>query len=261
MCGELSSIEGGRCYGSAVCSAHPERRPQAIARSGWAPISTLMTSTSHEKYMDGSGKDGLFASLERRTVDALPARDLGLQRDRWWLGFIALGVLLALLPLERLTGWPAMRWLQVVGLALQLVGLCVFSWRQARDVLPDFVDAKRKFAEDMDSHFARRESVLQWLRSVPAVELEARTAYVEDRLEALRSRYILIFGAVDKLGVLPVFGGVFVQLRGLMSMSFGLVLAGAGIGLLYAMALWVSRFRLQMEGYIRLMRAASVRAP
>lgn len=43
-------------------------------------------------------------------------------------------------------------------------------------------------------------------------------------------------------------------------MSSWLMLVGAGIGVLYAMGLWVSRFRLQMEGYGRLMRAAAVAA-
>lgn len=201
-------------------------------------------------------KEGFFAQLERRSVELSPAADLGLRRDRWWLGLIFLGILLALLPMTRLTGWSWMGWLPVIGLALQAIGLCVFFWRQARDVLPDFVDAKRKFAKDMDAHFLRREGVLRWLRSIPADELEARVAYVEARLEALRSRYVLLFGAVDKLGVLPVVVAAFVQFLGLRSMSSWLLLMGAGIGVLYAMALWVSRFRLQMEGYGRLLRAA-----
>jgi hypothetical protein len=212
--------------------------------------------------MDSSkGKDGFFAALERHSVELSPASDMGLQRDRWWLGLIAAGVLLALLPLVQLTGWSWARWLPLIGLVMQMIGLGVFSWRQTRHVLPEFVDAKQKFAKDMDAHFMRRERVLQWLRSIPVGELEARVAYVDGRLEALRSRYLLLFGAVDRLGVLPMVVGVFIQFQGLRSVTFWLVLAGASVGVFYAMGLWISRFRLQMEGYSRLMRAAIVSGP
>lgn len=175
------------------------------------------------------------------------------------LGLVALGVLLALLPLARLTRYPVLGGLSLIGLALQATGLSVVSWRQARDVLPDFVDAKNKFAADMDAHFLRREGVLSWLRSLPPRKLSARAAYVGTRLEALQSRYVLLFGAVDKLGVLPAVVALLVQAQGLGSVSPWLMGAGAGIAVFYAMGLWVSRFRLQMEGYSRLMHAAAAR--
>lgn len=200
-----------------------------------------------------------FAHLERHSVELSPPADLGFWRDRWMLGLVALGALPALLPLARLTGYPVLGWLQVIGLVLQAIGLSAVSWRQARDVLPDFVDAKNKFAADMDSHFLRREGVLSWLRSLPPRELSARAAYVEMRLEALQSRYVLLFGAVDKLGVLPAVVALLVQVQGLGSVSPWLMGAGAGIAVFYAMGLWVSRFRLQMEGYTRLMHAATAR--
>lgn len=47
--------------------------------------------------------------------------------------------------------------LSMIGLAVQAIGPCVFFWRQASDVPPDFVDAKREFAKDMDAHFLRTE--------------------------------------------------------------------------------------------------------
>lgn len=201
---------------------------------------------------------GFFEQLERRAVALSPPVAWGFRRDWWWLLVMAVGIVLAVLPLNGMVRVPWVRWHPVVGLGLQLLGLGMFTWRQLKDVAPDFIDAKRKFAVDMDEHFLRREAVLAWLRSFASAERAMRLAYVDARLDALRSRYAVVFGAVDKLGVLPVAVAVLVQFLAIQSISPLVLWMGIGIAILYAMALWLSRFRLQLEGYARLLRAAEL---
>lgn len=199
---------------------------------------------------------GFFQQLEQHASVLSPPANLGLKRDRWLLGTVGVGIVLAFLSFGRMIGSVWAPWITLAGLSMQLVGFSVFTYRQVRDTVPDFVDAKRKFAIEMDEHFFQRAQVLQWLRSVPAAERAARLAYAEARLEALRSRFPLIFGAVDKVGILPVAVGVFIQFQATKSISLLVMVIGIGVVVLYGMALWVSRFRLQLEGYSRLIRAA-----
>lgn len=197
-----------------------------------------------------------FQQLERHSQVLSPPVQLGFKRDRWLFVAIGVGVLLALVPLEGILGADVAPWSRISGLVLQLVGTVLLAYRQARDVIPDFIDAKRKFAIELDQHFVDRQHVLAWLRSIPAEVRAARLTYVEVRLDTLKSRYPLIFGAVDRLGFLPVLVGVFVQFQALKGMSLLALMLGAAIVALYVMSLWMSRYRLQLEGYIRLMRAA-----
>lgn len=200
--------------------------------------------------------DAFFQQLEKRLVVLSPPVQLGIKRDRWLIGTVCLGLALAFLPWKRVMAPDVAVWLTLSGTVLQLVGAVLIAWRQVRDVVPDFVDSKQKFAAEMDEHFAQREEILAWLRSMPATTRQAKLAYVEARLDSLRSRYPLVFGAVDRLGVLPVLVGVFIQYQALKSVSGPGMLLGLAIVALYMMALWMVRFRIQLENYVRLLRSA-----
>lgn len=196
-----------------------------------------------------------FHHFEEHMRVLSPPVQLGLKRDISLIVLVGLGLLLVIVPLGQ---WfeKAVTWLRLAGATLQLLGLILFTYRQARDVVPEFVDAKRKFAAELDDHFAKRQRVLAWLREAPSGVRESRLAYVEARLEAIRSRYSLIFGAVDRLGVLPVLVGVFIQFQALKSLSWPALYLGVFIVALYLVSLWVSRHRVQLEGYASLLRAA-----
>lgn len=195
-----------------------------------------------------------FQQLEEHMQALSPPVQLGFRRDLWLIVLVVLGLLLAVSPLDRLFASEVAVVASMVGTTLQLVGAVLLTYRQARDVIPDFIDSKRKFAVDLDDHFAARERVLTWLRSAPPEVRASRLAYVEARLEAVRSRYSLVFGAVDRLGVLPVLVGVFIQFHALKSVSWPATYLGIFIVVLYLMSLWVSRHRVQLEGYARLLR-------
>lgn len=203
-----------------------------------------------------SGGDEFFQRLEQRLALLSPPVHLGIERDRWLIGTVCFGLIMAFLPWKRVMAPDIAIWLTLSGTVLQLIGAVLIAWRQARDVVPDFVDSKQKFAAEMDAHFEQREKVLAWLRSIPATTRQAKLAYLEARLDSLRSRYPLVFGAVDRLGVLPVLVGALIQYQAFKSLSGPGMLLGLAIVALYVMALWMVRFRIQLEGYVRLLRSA-----
>lgn len=199
---------------------------------------------------------GFFETLERHTQGLSPPIELGLKRDRYVISVIGIGLALYWAPFVRYLGDSVGPWLQILGLVLQLTGLGVLAYRQVKDAVPDFVDAERKFSVEMDSHFEKRQTVIAWLRSMPEAVRHERLRYVEARLEALRPRFALIFGAIDKLGFLPALVGVFLQVQTMQVISpLSAILGGMIIGM-YAMSLWFMRFPMGLEGYARLIRAS-----
>lgn len=205
---------------------------------------------------DSESSAGFFQQLEGRLAVLSPPVNTGLKRDRFVLAAIGIGMLLALLPVSWLIGSEWAAWIKILGVAMQASAVSVLLFRQARDVIPDLVDAKRKFAVEMDEHFSQRAQLLVWLQSFPRDQRNAYIGYIEARLEALQSRYPLIFGAVDKLGFLPVLVGVAIQLHAVDSVSVPVMVLGIWIVSLYGMALWMIGYRLQLEGYRRVMRSA-----
>jgi len=197
----------------------------------------------------------LFQELESRLAALEPRVQLNIGRDRWLIGVLIVGVA-ATAPfiLGFREGWLV--WFTVIGLALELCAFAILAYRQVSDVAPDFVDAKRKFAADMDEHFPEDLQIRGWLGSLPAQERTLRLAYVESRLESMAQRYPIVFGPADKLGVLPALIGLFLQLQAIQSFSRATGIIGLIVLFLYGMSLWIVRFRLQMQGYARLLRAA-----
>lgn len=197
--------------------------------------------------------EGVFASLEKRLSNLEPKVSLGLGRDRWILAIMVLG--LAMVSTSKLWDSGLFPWLSIGGLVLELCAFGVFTYRQFRDLVPEFVDAKRKYARELDCHFDRYEDVRSWLRTLPPDVVEKRLNYLETRLESVGQRFPIFFGATDRLGVLPVLVGVFIQLAALNDVSPLMGFFAAFVIILYCMALWMSRFRLQLQGYVRLLKS------
>ncbi|MBP3985569.1 hypothetical protein J5837_14240 [Pseudoxanthomonas helianthi] len=197
----------------------------------------------------------VFADLEDRLARLEPKDVANLKRDRWPFGIMLVGMAMSMLTTIGLTG-EVVAWLTVVGVVLEFCGAGVFFYRQARDAVPDFIDSKRKFSLDLDSKLLAHEETLAWLRTLPLQERNRRITYLDYRLEVLAQRYQILFGAVDKLGLLPMLVATFVQSLAINSVSFPTALCALGLLALYGMAIWLARFRLQMQRYARLLREA-----
>jgi len=198
---------------------------------------------------------GFFASLEARLNALEPRASLMLGRDRWVLGAIVAGFVLV--STSRL--WPShlFTWVSIAGFVIELSAFMVLSYRQVRDIAPDFVDAKRKYASELDHHFEGYEGIRSWLRTLPQDVLRQRLNYLESRRDSMGQRYPIFFGSIDRLGLLPVLVGVFLQFQALKEVSLLMGIFAAFVIVLYGLALWMSRFRLQLESYVRLLKSVT----
>ncbi len=197
----------------------------------------------------------VFTELERRLLVNEPKDALNLRRDR---GLLLVAVAGILMTVPFYAGWKE-AWssvLAIVGIVLELCGMVLLTIRQVRDVLPDFVDARRNYAIAMDREFVQHEDVLAWLRGIPAHERERRLRYLESRLERFADRYPLLFGAVDKLGALPLLAAVFLQAQALQTISGLMAVFGVALIILYGMAMWMTRFRLRLLTWRQWLKAA-----
>lgn len=202
----------------------------------------------------------IFAELEDRLARLEPKGVLNLRRDVWVISITLTGMLMTL-PLPSYFGMTGgwIGWVALAGLTLELCGFGVFFYRQMREIVPDFINAKRKFAAGLDSGLVEHEEVVAWLRSLTLQERDRCMAYVDHRLEVLAQRYQVMFGAVDKLGLLPLLAAVFVQIQAMERVSVFTTLFAVLIISLYVMAIWVTGFRLQMQGFARLLEVAGAR--
>lgn len=197
----------------------------------------------------------LFQELEDRLATLEPKDVLKVRRDRWVVMAMFFGMAMTLPSIFGVKDeWGG--WLALVGMPIELCSLVVLTYRQTRDVVPDFIDAKRKFALELDGHFVEYEKIRRWLQSLPSEDRVRRLAYVESRLESIAQRYLIVFRAIDKIGVLPALVGLFLQLQAIKTVSMATGILGVAVLLLYGMALWMTRFRLQLQSYARLIRAA-----
>lgn len=196
----------------------------------------------------------MFSEMEERLTGGEATGTLKLRRDRWPSIVMLMGVVMTTPAMLGLKGdWVI--WVVLAGLALELCGFVVLISRQIRDIAPEFKDAKRKFAVELDAKFIQHQHLLTWLRSLPKPERDRRLAYLDSRIESMSSRYPILFGSVDKLGVLPILVAGFIQWHAIQKVSFATGALAFVIFVFYGMALWMVRFRLQMQTYERLLRA------
>lgn len=199
---------------------------------------------------------GLFDEIEARLAEMEPADVFKLRRDKWVLGAMAFGMALTLVPMIVGTQVEWFGYLSIAGVVIELCALGVFTYRQTRDIVPEFIDAKRKYATELDSHFVEFENIRRWLKTL-APDMRARhLAYIESRIESLEQRYPVVFGAADKLGVLPALIGVFLQFQAMAKFSLVTTMLGIAVVVMYVMAIWIAGFRLQLHTYARLLRSA-----
>lgn len=199
--------------------------------------------------------NAVFAELEQRVSALEPRSSLKLGRDRWLLLAVFVGIVLVFTSML----WPAgsFPWVSIAGFVLELCALAVIAYRQIGDVVPDFVDSKRKYASELDKHFEGYEETRHWLRTLPRDVLKARLNYLESRRQSLGERYPVLFGAVDRLGLLPVLAAVFLQIQALKDVSLLMGIFAIFVIALYGMALWMSRFRFQLDSYVRLLKSVA----
>lgn len=155
-----------------------------------------------------------FAQLERQVSQALlntadPSPG-AIERWSFALGFFIAGI--ASLVGTLIGGPPGLRIVQT-GFVLELVGLLVSVVCLVRREWGTFAHKHRGFASDLDRDFAEVQNLLSWLRTFPHEERFRRLRFLQGRKAIFASRFGLIAGGVERLGVLPVLGVLYLQFK------------------------------------------------
>lgn len=169
-----------------------------------------------------------------------------------------LGALIALLGVNAESGdWRG--WLTLLGLVAEVAGFAIYFAIELRHELPQFVEAKLNFARELERDYGPYLSVLAWLRRFDRDHLEERAAYLRQRQAMMARRFSLVLGAVDKLGVLPVFAAGYLQLK-----DFGFPpqlelwegVLGFMLIVMYVLSLWLAGLKLRLDLYVGLFESA-----
>lgn len=202
-----------------------------------------------------------FQELEEHVRIAMPlvpvlGRDLS-SRIALLLGLIgALAVALVHLV-------PASLQLRIlyVGLVLEFLGFGLYVVRELASEARWLRDPRMNFAADLEDDFRRHNELLAWLRAQPQNTLRARALYLSDRRVRLSNRLSVIFGGIDKLGILPLLAAAYLQLKGGVTPTGISMWEGVAALLLlgtYAIAHLGLRLQRQVELYIALFDSALV---
>lgn len=201
-----------------------------------------------------------FEVLEQRLRAASPdipiIRKTKPARGALLVGLI--GALVSLLGVDAATGsWRS--WLVVVGLVAEIAGFAIYLIIEWRHELPKLREARMDFARDLETEFGLYTDLLRWLTSFGVEALEQRAVYLRQRQTLMASRFSVIVGAVEKLGVLPVIAALYLQMRdmgfppelSLWEGVFALILIS-----MYLLCLWLVGFKRRLDLYVGIFEAA-----
>ncbi|RAO75914.1 hypothetical protein [Dyella jiangningensis] len=155
-----------------------------------------------------------FAYLEREVSQALlntaDPSPSAVERWSFALGFLIAGI--ASLVGTLIGGSTGLRIVQV-GLVLELAGVLVSVVCFVRRVWGTFAHKHVGLASDLDRDFEELQRVLTWLRTFPYEERSRRLRFLQGRKATFAYRFGLIAGGVERLGVLPVLGLLYLQFK------------------------------------------------
>lgn len=199
-----------------------------------------------------------FEALERRVaVYAPPVPFLGV--TPWQRGMFLIGVLGFVVALAgpRLAPGTAGVGIGFIGALVECAAFAAFAFNSLRAEIPEFIEAKRKFAGELDADYEKYLELFAWLRRFPAEELRRRLSYVRRRRDTMTDRFGLLTGGMHRLGVLPLAVALYVQFKdGVGSIGLWEGLLAAALLLLYAMSWWLVGFKLRLDLYVRLLEDA-----
>ncbi|AHX14780.1 hypothetical protein CH75_17440 [Dyella jiangningensis] len=155
-----------------------------------------------------------FALVERRINQALlnTADPSPKALERWSFapGFFLAGI--ASLVGTLVGGLTGLRIVQT-GLILELVGLLVSVICLVRCEWATLAHKYVGFASDLDRDFDEFQQVLTWVRTFPHEERARRLRFLQGRKATFAYRFGLVVGGVERLGVLPVLGVLYLQFK------------------------------------------------
>lgn len=201
-----------------------------------------------------------FADLEKQISSHLPDYEDDTSAKGLDVGFVLMLASFAFgLVFAFILKWKL---LAIFSLTLELIGAIWSVVSMVRRELPAIRNQKEDFANALDFHYSEIQTIVEWLRSFPPADIEAKLAYVRDRQEVLQQRFALLFGSIDRVGLLTVVAALYLQFKDFrwhwpLNISAIPALCGLALLLLYAIAMWTSSLKLRLSLYERLLRQAT----
>jgi hypothetical protein len=211
-------------------------------------------SVAHDSSFD-------FAAFEAKLAAYSPAVPLiGTRRiERNSFHAVWIGMVIVLISPNVLLPSLAQLWVAVIGACIEIAGIVVTVYVQAREIVPALRDQHVNYAREMDADYGHYTKVLAWLRGHDMAALRSRLAYARGVRDAMQRKLGLLTGNVDRLGVFPLMVALYFQFSSLTwpfeislfksSMAFILVVA-------YGLGLWVTRTRLRLDTYCQVLSEA-----
>lgn len=146
-----------------------------------------------------------------RSVPVTPGEKAG----RWERGAFLAGLAAAALAVSigLLVPGRLGAWLVFACVVIELTTLAVSCWLSLRRHWPSFRHPTRSFAHELDADFVHYRRLVVALRRYPAAALEARLRYLRVRRQSMQQGLSLFTGGLERLGILPVIGVLYLQFR------------------------------------------------
>jgi hypothetical protein len=202
-----------------------------------------------------------FAELSNRIDEAFVDEP---DSDRRWLWGASIGV--AVLPMTLLiAGWLSVGTARAVlvfgAVILQWSVLLVFLAQGVFKLRSSYRTAHWDYARELDRAFAIHGGILRWLRTFPERERSEFAGFALARKETLARRLGWVTGGLDKLGVLPLLGVAYLQLKDanvenlltLERSDFTSAVMLALLAFVYAGFWWLIRLLNRLELYCELL--------
>ncbi|NKF24162.1 hypothetical protein [Solimonas marina] len=143
---------------------------------------------------------------------------------------------------------------EIIGLIWSITSIIRYEWPQLRN-------HKSGFAATMDFHYQGVQAIIGWLHSFPKDEVAKHLAYARDRQASLQQRFSLLFGSIDKFGLLSIIAALYLQLKDFrfhwpLEVSVIPALCGFALLILYCVAMLASSWKLRVALYERLLYQA-----
>lgn len=203
-----------------------------------------------------------FSALERR-IEEVPEypsyRVSPSRRIRWGNG---IGIAAALLGSILGRTFPASLAILIMTSMLLAVEMIAFAiaWMAELPTLNLRPSKERQqYAEALDFDMPLHLELITWLQRFPRERLELLSAYSAHRLDRMRSKLPLLTGSIEKLGVLPLLAGLFLQLKDLhwpLQLHWPQILLIAFLMLCYWTGMLQLGLRVRLELYDALLKRA-----
>lgn len=184
----------------------------------------------------GADKERLGFGRIEAMIRALPV-SAGEKAGRWERGSFLIGLAAAALAVAigaivpGLTGAVAV----LVCVVIELGALAMSCWLTSRRHWPSLRHPTRSFAHELDADFVHHRRLVGALRRFPVAQLEARLRYLRARRQSMQQGLSLFSGGLERLGILPVIGVLYLQFR---DWRWGDWARLADVNLLQALLIW-----------------------